>query len=1195
MYIPDKNQIWIPATVLRVESSGTVVHVNVNGVAEERVIEEGVGSLPLQNAENDETVEDMCLLSHLHEAAIAYNLRDRWSQRHPYTYTGKIVLAVNPYEWYHDLYSMAFRRMYASKERQGLPPHVYAMSANAYQNMKHTKMPQSILVSGESGSGKTETVKIMMEHLATVSLDEEGEGNGRDVSNGIIEKVLKSNPLLETFGNAKTIRNDNSSRFGKFTQLLFDKKYRIIGAKCRHYLLEKSRVVQQSENERNYHIFYQLVASKDEKYLLESKSAQNFPYLNDNCCDSVEGVSDATSYDQTCQALSMIGISSEVIVDLFRALSGILHIGCIEFSLINDEDALCPPDSAALLDTANLLGMTPVALAETLCNRTVKAGIEVFSVPLNVQKASNNRDGLAKKMYAKLFAWLVSQINLCFGSTNQRYTNHIDLLDIFGFESFKTNSFEQFCINFANEKLQQKFTLDVFKTVQQEYTAEGIAWTYITFQDNQDILDLIEGRMGLISLLNEECFRPKGSDASYASKVITSHENNARLSKARLSQMHFVLHHYAGEVSYDCQSFVEKNKDSLQSDLEALLGSSTNNLIRTVFDAPPPSHHKSKTTDTGPNKSSNMMQETISTKFKNQLSFLMSDITATEVHYVRCIKPNNTKSKKEFDLPVVIEQLRCAGVVEAIRISRATFPNKMRHDLFLQRFMVLKNCINTVAEAPPMTARTASAACEALARRLLLSDGVQEPSGDPKFVMGKTNIYFAAGTLEELEDQRINIGNRQVVKIQKTARMWLQRRNYAFKYKCIVAIQSWIRAIYQLSKFQTSKTSAIQIQAHWRGLMSRKFRHRLVERKMAVKIQSRVRRNLAVSHFQFKRNAAIIIGSLVKMRRQRRKYSKLLFEKQENDKMEHKLELLNQRLEEERRAREETEARNTTLQQKLEESLQINRESMSPNATEPKSMIPDSPKSQQRSISGTGLLEESGNMLEYMHTEMSKYKEMNEQLRSENENLKAENARVKDAYTSAGASFAALNQHNKHQSRANLRLMSTHAALIKSQEDRMKKYQTQINALKDELQVQVNVYSAEVGTRAQQQEAFTEMIDLAESHNVERSVVAKMREIASQIKPPAQPSSIERVSGVGANTEPGFRATIGPGQFSSQGQSLSNRPAPVLEQDESKVRESWSAGSRASTYVDEETRRRKSKIGGMFKKMFKKEDSSGNE
>ncbi|DAZ96407.1 TPA: hypothetical protein N0F65_012488 [Lagenidium giganteum] len=1211
--------------------------------------------------------EDMCELSHLHEPAIVYNIRRRFFAPAPYTYTGKIVVAINPYQWIKGLYAESLRDLYTHQPRDALPPHVYATSAEAFRNMKQRKIPQSILVSGESGAGKTETVKIMMEHLASISTANATElkrvrgasglsplklGQGYDT---IVQKVLKSNPLLEAFGNAKTIRNDNSSRFGKFTQLQFNQDYCLIGAECRHYLLEKSRVIAQARGERNYHIFYQMLSAHEEKYYFsETSTAKDFRYLQDEEV-LLDGQTDFERYQVTCDALTTIGVSDLEQTELFSALCGILRLGQVDFVPVEtDKDDASQP-LASLEATgprkteieaqkqeiercAKLLGVAVEDLSHHLCSRTVKARGEEYCVPLSTLQASNNRDALAKELYARFFAYLVRRVNnsisgSAFVSKSASYL-HIDLLDIFGFESFQRNGFEQFCINFANEKLQQKFTQDVFKTVQEEYTKEQVAWEFIKYQDNQDMLDLLENSMGLMALLNEECVRPMGSDASFASKILSLHESHPRLEKTRMSQIHFVLHHYAGSVTYNAEEFVEKNKDQLQADLLDLLSRSQNTLIAGVFGARSSSIFSNdsdlaavhaaatigdgrRSTFGGGRKTATFMQETVSYKFKAQLTLLMSDISATEVHYVRCIKPNAHKSPNIFNIPSVISQLRCAGVVEAIRITRAAFPNKMTHEKFLRRFVIMKPS----SKGSSSSATTASSACQQLIERFLASGFTRTESDSdmPDFVIGRTLIYFGKGVLEFIEHKRTTFVHDSAIVIQYAARRWLARRRMKKVRDMIIQLQSLQRRRLERKRFLIMRVRCIQIQSLWRGVRSRQRAYLLMKNRSATRIQSTYRSYCARKRYSRFRDAVIKVQANIKMKKQQSRFNQLKEEKKEQAVMENEVTLLKMRLEEEKNARIEIEAQNTSLQQELSEV----RHSTALPAFADNDLLPPYRgtrlgKESFSFIDDSKLLDDSERMIDYLRKEVTKGRELIAALTQENENLKLENKKVKDAYTAAGASFAALNQHNKQQSKANLRLMSTHAALIKSQEEKMKKYKKQIADLKEDLRMQRNVYSAELMARVQQQDLLMEIINLAESHGVSEDLLEKMRVMVVDSKPPgnnARPPLDRMRSGSGAGRQnrsdtisstgpvPVSISNLGAHGSTPTGRNSDRRShldtimltsarsmTSDMDTDSTYDRSSY-APSRSSVYFDDESRNRKSRIGGMFKKMFKKDSA----
>mmetsp|Transcript_22721 Transcript_22721/g.59331 ORF Transcript_22721/g.59331 Transcript_22721/m.59331 type:complete len:559 (+) Transcript_22721:393-2069(+) len=547
VFIPWKGEIaWVPATVTDVQDDKFIVQPEaIEGENEEAMgptpgeplevslKDEGLeefDALPLQNMDQpDEGCLDMCHLNYLHEPAILYNLRLRFNAVKPYTYTGDICIAVNPYQWL-DIYTEELQNAYMDQHRDDLEPHAFSVSATAYNQLRAHARDQSILVSGESGAGKTETVKILMNHLAAVG------GNNDD---GVIKRVLNSNPLLESFGNAKTVRNDNSSRFGKFTQLQFDTGApvtELMGSRCEHYLLEKTRVVALSPGERSYHIFYQLVRAADTSKMewgteLVGKSVGDFSYVSQGDLDTsvIEGTPDSEKFSITTDTLKLIGVEDVDIMSLYKALSSILFLGLAKFNPSADGESSSVADPALIEKVARLLEVPPDQLTLGLTTRTMRTRGEAIAVQLNEGQAVDARDALAKALYARLFDWLVSAINT---STSRKRDvvkeGIISLLDIFGFECFVTNRFEQLCINFANEKLQQKFTQDVFKTVQIEYEEEGITWDHIEFPDNADMLELVEGKKGLIAVLNEECIRPGGDDEGFTSKLSKAHGDNKR-------------------------------------------------------------------------------------------------------------------------------------------------------------------------------------------------------------------------------------------------------------------------------------------------------------------------------------------------------------------------------------------------------------------------------------------------------------------------------------------------------------------------------------------------------------------------------------------------------------------------------------------------------------------------------------------
>jgi myosin V len=495
-----------------------------------------------------------------HQAAILYNLKARHLKGIPYTRTGDIVIAVNPFEWHMDLYAPVTRRKYAKAlvwERNGdddprkqLPPHVYEASCLAYRGLASEGEDQSILVSGESGAGKTETVKILMGDIASVQQGPRGNIMESADQSTIVQRVLDSNPLLEAFGNAKTLRNDNSSRFGKYIQLQFDgadttnlaalsarsvPPCKLVGSKCEVYLLEKSRVVSHVEEERTFHIFYQLLAAPEETKKeiwegLADTDNESFEYVGWSETDTIEGKTDQERFQLTIESLKLIGVTGGTLTMLMRTLCIVLQLGNLEFAAVDDDSSkIADQDEFEAL--VKLTGIGENDLRTALLLRNMEARSETFQVPLSAEFAKDSADAFAKEIYAKTFLWLVRTINdaTCAEKNYEKKSSGfgiIGLLDIFGFETFEVNRFEQLCINYANEKLQAKFTSDIFQSVMAEYEFEGIELGEIVYDDNSNVLDLVEGRMGLLAFLNEECVRPKGADKTFVYKAKSMNQDN---------------------------------------------------------------------------------------------------------------------------------------------------------------------------------------------------------------------------------------------------------------------------------------------------------------------------------------------------------------------------------------------------------------------------------------------------------------------------------------------------------------------------------------------------------------------------------------------------------------------------------------------------------------------------------------------
>ena len=744
---------------------------------------------------------------------------------------------MNPFQRLPHLYDRHMMDQYRGHSLGELSPHVFAIAETSFEAMRRENASQSILVSGESGAGKTETAKQIMHYLAHMggragdgdAANENVDGAARPVE----QKVLESNPLLEAFGNAKTVRNDNSSRFGKFIEIQFDNKNAISGAAIRTYLLERSRIVQVDDPERNFHVFYQLCDGADdvEKKSLRLKASTEFSYLNASSCHTLEGVDNAAEYRATRRAMDVVGIEKDAQDAVMRVVAGVLHLGNVAFADADDDAAddgcVLAGDAsrAALADAAAVLRVDAARLEKALRTRTIETRDGAIEKPLDVAAATNSRDSLAKTLYARLFDWLVAKINTSIGqdASSKRF---IGVLDIYGFESFKTNSFEQFCINLANEKLQQHFNQHVFKTEQEEYEREAIDWSYIEFVDNQDVLDLIEKRpTGIISLLDEACMFPATTHEQFAQKLYGALKDQSRFKKPKRSTTAFTLDHYAGEVTYESDHFLEKNKDFVIVDHQKLLGDSEQALLREMFAAkeePSKASGNGAVGNGGARASKSAMKfSSIGAAFKSQLAELMKKLNETEPHYIRCIKPNGRNVPSAFENANVLHQLRCGGVLEAVRISCAGYPSRKPIDEFLDRFGLLardKEKLFTPGEE------------FSVARSIL------ENAGLTTWQIGKTKVFLRAGQMASLDMIRHKKMTSAATYIQKMARGVSRKREFAEMKRAALCVAKWSR-----------------------GMLARRLVAALRLERAAIKTQARARTALAVRQFNRCKKAAVAI------------------------------------------------------------------------------------------------------------------------------------------------------------------------------------------------------------------------------------------------------------------------------------------------------------------------------------------------
>uniref|UniRef100_A0A7N0U1A4 Uncharacterized protein n=1 Tax=Kalanchoe fedtschenkoi TaxID=63787 RepID=A0A7N0U1A4_KALFE len=827
VWVEDPAVAWVDGQVTKI-SGGEVVVQTTNGKA---VTAKLAKIYPKDMEAPAGGVDDMTKLSYLHEPGVLANLRIRYELNEIYTYTGNILIAINPFQKLPHLYHGHMMQQYKGAPFGELSPHVFAVADVAYRAMINEGKSNSILVSGESGAGKTETTKMLMQYLAFLG--------GRVATEGrtVEQQVLESNPVLEAFGNAKTVRNNNSSRFGKFVEIQFDKHGRISGAAIRTYLLERSRVCQINDPERNYHCFYLLCSAPQEeveKYKLQHP--KTFHYLNQSKCFDLVGVNDGKEYLATRRAMDIVGISEKDQEAIFRVVAAILHLGNIDFMKGKEVDSSVPKDDKSkfhLKTTAELLMCDAVALEDALCKRVMITPEEVIKRSLDPQSASISRDGLAKTIYSRLFDWLVDKINNSIGQDpNSKFL--IGVLDIYGFESFKANSFEQFCINFTNEKLQQHFNQHVFKMEQEEYTKEEIDWSYIEFVDNKDVLDLIEKKPGgIIALLDEACMFPKSTHETFANKLYQTFKTHKRFIKPKLSRTDFTIAHYAGEVLYQSDQFLDKNKDYVVPEHQDLLGASKCPFVAGLF--PPLPEESSKSSKFS----------SIGSRFKLQLQQLMETLNSTEPHYIRCVKPNNLLKPAIFENVNIMQQLRCGGVLEAIRISMAGYPTRRPFFEFINRFGLL------APEALEGNSYDEKTACKK----------IMEKKGLKGCQIGKTKVFLRAGQMAELDARRAEVLSNAAKTVQRRIRTHNARKRFLAMRKASIRVQSsWRRRLaFKLYDNLRKEAAAIKIQKN-----TRRHQARISYKKLQVVVlvlQTGLRAMAARNEFRFKKQnkAATII------------------------------------------------------------------------------------------------------------------------------------------------------------------------------------------------------------------------------------------------------------------------------------------------------------------------------------------------
>uniref|UniRef100_A0A8C5R872 Unconventional myosin-VI n=1 Tax=Leptobrachium leishanense TaxID=445787 RepID=A0A8C5R872_9ANUR len=785
----DGKPVWAPHTTDGFQL-GNIVDIGPDSLTIEPLNQKGKTFLAAINqvfpAEEDQNkhVEDNCSLMYLNEATLLHNIKVRYSKDKIYTYVANILIAVNPYFDVPKLYSSDFIKTYNGKSLGTLPPHVYAIADKAFRDMKVLKMSQSIIVSGESGAGKTENTKFVLRYLT------ESYGSGQDID----ERIVEANPLLEAFGNAKTVRNNNSSRFGKFVEIHFNEKNSVVGGFVSHYLLEKSRICVQGQDERNYHIFYRLCAGapEDIRQKLFLSSPDHFRYLNRGCTryfatkDTDKQIlqnrkspeylkhgslkdpllDDHGDFNRMCGAMKKIGLDDTEKLDLFRVVAGVLHLGNIDFEDTGGTSGGCNlknQSSKSLQCCSVLLGLDEDDLRVSLTSRvmlTTAGGTKgtVIKVPLKVEQANSARDALAKAVYSRLFDHVVNRVNECFPFETSSF--FIGVLDIAGFEYFEHNSYEQFCINYCNEKLQQFFNERILKEEQELYQKEGLGVNEVHYVDNQDCIDLIEAKLvGILDILDEENRLPQSSDQHFTSVVHQKHKDHFRLTIPRKSKLTvhrnirddegFIVRHFAGAVCYETMQFVEKNNDALHMSLESLICESKDKFVRELFESV--NNHKDTKQKTG-----KLSFISVGNKFKTQLNLLLEKLRSTGSSFIRCIKPNLKMTSHQFEGAQILSQLQCSGMVSVLDLMQGGFPSRASfHELYnmYKKYMPAK-----------MSRLDPRLFCKALFKALGLNEN------DYKF--GLTKVFFRPGKFAEF-DQIMKSDPDHLAELIKRVNRWL--------------------------------------------------------------------------------------------------------------------------------------------------------------------------------------------------------------------------------------------------------------------------------------------------------------------------------------------------------------------------------------------------------------------------------------
>ncbi|XP_058848315.1 myosin-10-like isoform X4 [Acipenser ruthenus] len=801
-----KKLVWIPserhgfeaASIREERGDEVVVELAENG--KKTVVNKD--DVQKMNPPKFSKVEDMAELTCLNEASVLHNLKDRYYSGLIYTYSGLFCVVINPYKNL-PIYSENIIEMYRGKKRHEMPPHIYAISESAYRCMLQDREDQSILCTGESGAGKTENTKKVIQYLAHVASSHKGRKDhsiplespkpvklqsGSLLYGELERQLLQANPILESFGNGKTVKNDNSSRFGKFIRINFDVTGYIVGANIETYLLEKSRAIRQAKDERTFHIFYQLLAGAGEhlKSDLLLEGFNNYRFLS-NGNIPIPGQQDKDNFQETMDAMNIMSFNHDEILAMLKVVSSVLQFGNIVFKKERNTDQASMPENTAAQKLCHLLGLNVMEFTRAILSPRIKVGRDYVQKAQTKEQADFAVEALAKATYERLFRWLVHRINKALDRTKRQGASFIGILDIAGFEIFELNSFEQLCINYTNEKLQQLFNHTMFILEQEEYQREGIEWNFIDFGlDLQPCIDLIERPAhppGVLALLDEECWFPKATDKTFVEKLVQEQGTHPKFQKPRQlkDKADFCIMHYAGRVDYKADEWLLKNMDPLNDNVATLLHQSSDKFVAELWKdvdrivGLDQVAGMNETAFGSSYKTKKGMFRTVGQLYKESLTKLMATLRNTNPNFVRCIIPNHEKRAGKLDPHLVLDQLRCNGVLEGIRICRQGFPNRIIFQEFRQRYEIL------TPNAIPKGFMDGKQACERMIRALELDLNL--------FRIGQSKIFFRAGVLAHLEEERDLKITDIIIYFQAVCRGFLARKAFAKKQQQLSALK----------------------------------------------------------------------------------------------------------------------------------------------------------------------------------------------------------------------------------------------------------------------------------------------------------------------------------------------------------------------------------------------------------------------